>query len=228
MSGMHELRVKSDFFARNARLITGEKEPVSVVVKNLDSDIVKTVMRKELNKAQQQFASQLDQERQKAYQQGFQDGLKQSEQKYFDQFNKSFMILKKIVDRFHAEMTNIYETEEHEMLSLILTIARKVTDMEIEMNPEIVLTMLKKGLNQINDNRSIKIQVNRQDWELVKANMETIRMQVDLPDDVEIVPTPKVEQGGCVIETENGSVDATIETQFQEIRRKLLKDDMTH
>ncbi len=222
---MHELRVKSEFPVKSARIATAKEKPSTDAVRSLNSDIVQRIFHKELGKAQQQFAQQLQQEKQKAYDQGFQEGLKQSEQKYHEQFNKSFQILKKIADKFHREMDAIYENEEHEMLSLILSIARKITDIEIEMNPEIILTILKKGLNQINDNRSIKIHVSRKDWELVKANLDALKMQVDLPDVVEIVPSPRVESGGCLIETEIGSVDASIETQFQEIRRKLLKDD---
>lgn len=225
---MQELKVKSDFPIKSARLSNPDKPDVPGAVRTLNSDIVQTILQRELQTAQQQFAQQLEAERKKAYDQGFQDGLRQSEQKYHDQFNKSFNILKKIADRFHKELATIYEEEEHEMLSLILGIARKITDLEIEMNPEIILTVLKKGLDQISDNRSIKIHVNRKDWETVKANMEAIRINVDLPEDVEIVPSPRVDPGGCVIETENGSVDACIDTQFQEIRRKLLKDDMTH
>ncbi len=222
---MHEMKVKSDFPVKSARIASHKEDISPGAVRSLDSDITKRIFQRELNKAQQQFVHQLQQEKQKAYDQGFQEGLKQSEQKYHEQFNKSFQILKKIADKFHREMDTIYETEEHEMMSLILDISRKVTDLEIELNPEIILTILKKGLNQINDNRSIKIHVNRKDWELVKENLDAIRMQVDLPDDVEIVSSPRVEPGGCVIETTNGSVDASIDTQFQEIRRKLLKED---
>ncbi len=225
---MQEMKVKSDFPVKSARIASQQEEPTQGAVRSLDSDIVKRIFKRELDKAGQQFAQQILQEKKKAYDQGFQEGLKQSEQKYHEQFNKSFQILKKIADKFHREMDTIYETEEHEMLSLVLDIARKVTDLEIETKPEIILTILKKGLNQINDNRSIKIHVNRKDWELVKENLDAIRMQVDLPDDVEIVPSPRIEPGGCMIETSNGSVDASIDTQFQEIRRKLLKDDMTH
>ena len=42
---------------------------------------------------------------------------------------------------------------------------------------------------------------------------------------IEVVATEEVSRGGCRLETEMGTVDATIPVQIQEVRRQLLDED---
>jgi flagellar biosynthesis/type III secretory pathway protein FliH len=39
---------------------------------------------------------------------------------------------------------------------------------------------------------------------------------------IEVVSTDEIDRGGCRVETEMGTVDATIPTQLQELRRQLV------
>ncbi|MDD3501811.1 MAG: FliH/SctL family protein, partial [Candidatus Cloacimonetes bacterium] len=106
----------------------------------------------------------------------------------------------------------------------IISIARKVIDTELEINPNIILNVLKNALNLINEREEIRILVNPKDWLTVKENLKNLNVQFELPKQIEVINANEISPGGCRIEFSSGSIDADIETQFQEIRRKLLKN----
>jgi flagellar assembly protein FliH len=176
-----------------------------------------------LNQYQQQFQMQLQQETQKAYQQGLADGKNQTVKKLGNDLQKSIQALQKVAMTLKGELSEIYQNEEQELLKLSLAIARKIVDNEIETNPEIVLTVVKNSLNLLNERKKAKILVNAQDWTLVKNNITNLNIKTELPDDLEIISSTAIKPGGCRVESPGGSIDAAIDTQFDEVKRRLLK-----
>ena len=57
-----------------------------------------------------------------------------------------------------------------------------------------------------------------------KRKPKNNNVQFELPKQIEVINANEISPGGCRIEFSSGSIDADIETQFQEIRRKLLKN----
>jgi flagellar assembly protein FliH len=200
----------------------GEIDPQSVRIPDMQEIIDKNV-ESAIMQYQQQFQIQLQEEAQKAYQQGLMDGKNQTVQKLGNDLQRSIQAIQKVALTLKGELHNIYQNEEQELLKLSLAIARKIVDNEIETNPELVLTVVKNSLNLMNERKKAKILVNAQDWTLVKNNISNLNIKTELPEDLEIVSSTAVKPGGCRVESPGGSIDADIETQFDEIKRRLLK-----
>ena len=112
---------------------------------------------------------------------------------------------------------------EPELLKLAVEIARKVVHKEITESQEIILNMVKIALYQIKDRHSLKIRVNPADYDLLREHKEEIMSSCDGMRSLEIIDDRRVEQGGCLIESDNGNLDARIETQLREVERALLE-----
>ena len=112
---------------------------------------------------------------------------------------------------------------EGELLKLAVEIARKLVHHEINENQEVVLNTVKIALYQLRDRQSLKLRVNPADYELLREHKEEIMSSCDGMRSVEILEDRRVEQGGCLIESDNGSLDARIETQLKEVERALLE-----
>jgi flagellar assembly protein FliH len=67
----------------------------------------------------------------------------------------------------------------------------------------------------------LRIRVNQLDVDLLRQNRPSLLQVVDGVEGIEIVEDRRVDQGGCVIETEQGVYDARIRTQLGEIERVL-------
>jgi flagellar assembly protein FliH len=113
---------------------------------------------------------------------------------------------------------------ESEIIGLVLEIARKVIKMEVEINRAAALEIVKNTLRRVADSTSLRVRVHADDLETVRANREDLYSLVDTIRKVEIVEDRRVGPGGCILETDAGTIDARIETQMEEIRRLLGGD----
>jgi flagellar assembly protein FliH len=220
---MAKFTVHTDYPVKGVRIAIRGRNPE---VREYSENMLTRVVELENRKTHDEFQQTLEEERKKAYDQGFEEGSLQSEQHCLKEFGKSFQILRKITEAFHRDVAELIDREEQEMLHLVIAIARKVVDLEVQTNPDTVLTVLKRALNLLNDRRSIRIHVNPADWTTVQNSLAGLNLKVELPRDVEVVSSTHIAPGGCLVDSASGSIDADLETQFEEIRRKLLKDDI--
>jgi flagellar assembly protein FliH len=219
---MTEFKFTSAFPIRDARLAhySGKNE-----IREYSEEMLDRILSVADRKTRGELTTMFEEERKKADDQGVEDGVRDTEQRYLKEFAKTFQLLRKITDTFHHEVSGLIENEEQEILKLVISIARKVVETEISLQPEIVLNVLRNALNLLNDRRSIRIHVHPDDWTTVKNSLDGLDVKVELPRDVDVISDPKVSPGGCLVDSVSGSIDADLETQFAEIRRKLLKDE---
>jgi flagellar assembly protein FliH len=112
--------------------------------------------------------------------------------------------------------TLIHETER-EMVQLALTLARRVVHREITLDPELVAALAHVALERLATTAPATIRMNPEDYTIVAQ--DAARWSGT---SVTVVPDPSIPRGGCLVESEFGSVDATIERQFDEMSRALF------
>ena len=111
--------------------------------------------------------------------------------------------------------------QEGEMVALALDIARQVIKTEVAQNPAAVHAVLANALRRITDKDNVRVRVSVADAPRVKEAREDLMEIVDGLRFIEIVEDRRVGDGGCVIETNAGTIDAKIETQIAEVARAL-------
>ena len=106
---------------------------------------------------------------------------------------------------------------EAEIIALTMGVARKIVGQELEMRPELVVSIVKNALSQIESSGKIRIKLNPDDIELL--NHSTANLEAELLDSAAVAfeSDPSIASGGCIIETDAGNIDARLETQFQAI-----------
>jgi flagellar assembly protein FliH len=114
--------------------------------------------------------------------------------------------------------TLIQETER-EMVQLALTLARRVVHREITLDPELAAALAHVALERLGTTTPATIRLNPEDYTVVAQDGARWGGNT-----VTVVPDPSISRGGCLVETEFGSVDATIERQFDELSRALFGD----
>ena len=107
------------------------------------------------------------------------------------------------------------------MVALALDIARQVIKTEVSQNPAVVQAVLANALRRITDKDNVRVRVSVSDAPRVKEAREDLMEIVDGLRFLEIMEDRRVGDGGCVIETNAGTIDAKIETQIAEVARAL-------
>jgi flagellar assembly protein FliH len=112
--------------------------------------------------------------------------------------------------------TLVHETER-QMVQLALTLARRVVHREVTLDPELAAALAHVALERLGTTAPATIRMNPEDYTIVA---EDASRWSGTP--VTVVPDPSIARGGCLVESEFGSVDATIERQFDELTRALF------
>ena len=104
---------------------------------------------------------------------------------------------------------------EEEVVRLALAVAKKIVRREIHADTTIIHTMVRVALERVSGKSSAEIRLNPLDYEYMT------RRHGDLPRtegrDIKFESDNTISQGGCLIQTETGDIDARIEEEFREI-----------
>jgi flagellar assembly protein FliH len=76
---------------------------------------------------------------------------------------------------------------------------------------------VRNALRRVVDTGKVRVRVNAEDLETVRASREELATLIDGIENLEIISDRRVGAGGAVVETEGGTIDARIETQLSEI-----------
>jgi flagellar assembly protein FliH len=106
---------------------------------------------------------------------------------------------------------------EADMLQLALAIARRVLRRELAVDPEALHGLVLAALEKLEKRELARIRVHPSQAAAVSA----ILRQGGSAPAVEVMSDPALEPGAALFETSRGSLDASVETQLQEIERGL-------
>jgi type III secretion protein L len=112
-----------------------------------------------------------------------------------------------------------------QIVRLALEIAEKVVGKTVAEDPAIVAAVLERAKKEVPDARMVRVRLHPADHQvLADMRPELVRAGEEGGRKIEVLVSDEIGRGGCRIETEIGVVDATLPTQFQEIKRQLLDE----
>ena len=125
------------------------------------------------------------------------------------------------IAHIESERRRAWGAMEPMITTIIFELARKVIKKEVEVSREVALAVIQNALRRVNDSTTLRIRVHAEDLQTVRSNREDLLHLVDGNRHLEIIEDRRVDVGGCIVETEAGKIDASIETQLQEIANLL-------
>ena len=139
---------------------------------------------------------------------GYQEGIKNAQQ---DIENLSDAII-----TFMDAKEKIYEEISPKILEISMEVAKKIIKKEVETDKEFILGMIKEALEKLNKNeKQIVLKVSPEDKEYVKNNIDSLLEKLQVEAKVTVQQDIKLTMGSVIVETNNGLVDASIDTGLQ-------------
>jgi len=102
-------------------------------------------------------------------------------------------------------------------LDLALAVAGKIVCNEVSANKEIILKVIKRAFSKVVDHDKIVIRISPSDLKIVEDSKSQFLEFVDNIERITIEEDKTIQDGGCVIETNLGEIDARIGKQLQAI-----------
>lgn len=137
---------------------------------------------------------------QEAEERGFAKGL--------DSFNEHLLDFDKQIKTLRLEM-------QQSVLPLALKAAKKIVAKQLELHPETIVDIVMQAIGPVSQSRKVKIYLNKVDREIIELHKQRIKDILEHLDTLTIQERSDVAQGGCIIETESGIINASIENQWR-------------
>lgn len=149
--------------------------------------------------------------RETAAKEGYQEGLNQA--------REDLNMLKSNIQSFMNSKKEVFDYVAPNILQISLDIAAKIIKKEAAQDPQIILDSIRDILDNISKEESkITITVNPMQSDLIKEHISEITSQLAIDAKINILNDDIIELGGCIIQTSNGIVDATINTQLEIVK----------
>ncbi|MCB1117971.1 MAG: HrpE/YscL family type III secretion apparatus protein [Chlamydiia bacterium] len=124
---------------------------------------------------------------------------------------------------FENQIKTIRNETQRQVLSIALKAAKKIVNKELEVNPNVIVDIVSGALRPVTQYRHIKIYVHKDDKERIEKEKDHVRQQLDQVETFSIIERDDIEKGGCIIETEAGIIDASLENQWRALEAAFEK-----
>jgi len=164
-----------------------------------------------------EFKAKIEELKEKAYQEGYEAGYNSGRSEVERLIKRLHTIIEGAIDK----RDKIINDAEEQIIRIILLIARKVVKAISEEEKKVVIENIKAALEKIKGKTEVIIRVNTEDLEMATEHKDELMQMFEQLKHVVILEDTRVDRGGCIIETDFGSVDARIATQLNEIEEKI-------
>jgi len=145
----------------------------------------------------------------KGYQQGFEDGVSSEKIK----IRTSLDLLQNTLAEIENIKTKTVQDYEKQIVRLSIAIAEKIIEKEVSIDKKIIENLLGNILNKMENKENIKVIINPADFELLNENNYNLK---DLKG-IKFIKDTSISEGGCLVESESGQIDARIENRLKMI-----------
>jgi flagellar assembly protein FliH len=128
-----------------------------------------------------------------------------------------------ILNRAQDKRAEILAESEQEIIDLVLLIARKVIKVISENQRNIIISNVVQALRKVKGRGNIIIRVNMADLKLATEHIKDFIKMVEGAKSIQVIEDSTVDEGGCIVETDFGEIDARISSQLAELENKILE-----
>ncbi len=160
-----------------------------------------------LHKAQEE-AARIEQE---AYNKGFAKGEEEAGAQFAQKINEEVARLNGIFKDLQDQYTSLNKQYVNELLLLIKTMVDRLVNHEVSVNPKVIQACLNKAMEYVIENSMIKVRLSPDDFMRIKEAGFEDPAFLQGSTRVQLIEDPAVSRGGCLLETDFGEIDATLE-----------------
>lgn len=152
-----------------------------------------------------QVQVEMERSKKEGYDLGYQEGLQQGLE---------------MLQRVKELRQKLFDDNEREMVKLVFEIAEKIIGREFRENDKAIMNVIRLAVSDAVGDKII-VHLNPQDSEKIKKNEAELYQKIESGKTLVFREDDTVKVGGCVVETDIGTIDAQLDTQLNAIKKAL-------
>jgi flagellar assembly protein FliH len=222
--------IKSE--VKEDKVVENETSSVPVAPKSSSDELVETLLKKSdelsssLIKMEMQLEKQsgeFDERMREASKRAYEDGYNKAREETIHQFESQVNSKIELISNSIAKIETVYESFENkissiekELVSVAIDIANEVINSEVSQNSaKIASSFAHQLLDEVKEASQITIKVNPND-------IGYLQEQIKNDDKIKFISDSAVSEGGVVILSDVGNIDAQIHQRFKNLKNSIL------
>ena len=156
------------------------------------------------------------------YEEGFQTAYQKGENSAKEEFIPLLQTINSLIRELSEFRTMMYPKVEKEMIEMITGLTKKILQHEINTNEASVKQMILLAINSVIDKENMTIRIHPSDKAHAEAFSPELKNLFSEIKNITFEEHPGIEKGGCMIDTNFGTIDAKID-QLEGQIDKILK-----
>jgi flagellar assembly protein FliH len=154
---------------------------------------------------------------------GYERGLEEGQKSGYEEYRQLIQLACDTVEASKLDYYNHIESSEKVILDLGIIVAGKIIGKKISGNKEDFLSLVKRALKNARDYKDIQLHIHPNYYQFMLAQKEELVAIFPKEIDFYIFPDDELSEESCIIESENGRIDASVDSQLEEIKKKLFE-----
>ena len=138
------------------------------------------------------------------------------------QLSHALSAVKQAAERIDQSRQTWQKQGEKHLVQLASAIAARLCRRELTRGPELSLVWIREALEMAITSATITLRLHPQDHASLAGQIQAIRKSLAALGAVEIVADSSITAGGCLVNTQFGSLDQQLEAQLSRIAEELL------
>jgi flagellar assembly protein FliH len=131
-------------------------------------------------------------------------------------------LLRRAAAAIEEKRAEVAVLAERDLVKLAILVATKLVKTELSTGMPVAEENLRRAIELTANRRELKVLLHERDLARIEEYLPELRREFADVRKISLEASPSVEPGGVIVQTREGSVDATIATQLDQIERGLL------
>lgn len=180
-----------------------------------------------LKKAKQEAQEMKEDALRKGKEEGYREGIEKGREEAYKEIRDTEGIksmeylneIKSVINALSDEKEKILAQYKLNLVDIAITVAEKVIQVSLKTSGEIIERMILSATERLASKEWVKIYISKTDAELmIEGGLDIIHTLSNLSDNIKVIPMEKENQGTCIIEFPDEIIDASANTQVENIR----------
>jgi len=130
-------------------------------------------------------------------------------------FEAGYAAWAEMVRTMEKEVKLVREELQKSVMPVALRAAKKIVASELETRPEAIVDIVMSTLKTVAQHKRIVVYVSKKDYASIEKGKNRIKAIFDELETLSLREREDIEQGGCIIETEGGIINARLEDRWK-------------
>lgn len=217
-----DVREEAAHILRQARQQADElKAQADKLLEQANADAMEIRQSAQKEGFEQGYTLGLEEGKKQGFEKSHTESFELSQKEFANQIQQVHSALTNTLTQFEAERDQMITSAQQDLLALALAVAVKITHKQFEVDPSVVMENVKTAVGLVASRSSIVLRMNPVDMERFETfDAEKLQQLFNLQH-VRMIKDDTVEIGGCIVQTDNGKIDAQLTTQIHNIIKHL-------